>query len=43
MNKQTISGSNFLKILIPFAVIYAIIYLAKTGYVFGQWLQQLVN
>jgi len=43
MEKQNTLNSRILKILIPFAVIYGIIYLAKAGYAFGQWFQQWVN
>jgi len=43
MEKQNTFNSGFLKILIPFVVIYTIIYLVKTGYAFGQWFHELVN
>lgn len=43
METQNFFKSKQIKMLIPFIVVLGIIYLAKTGYHFGQWLQQILN
>lgn len=43
MEIQNFFKSKQFKFLIPFIVVLGIIYLAKTGYHFGQWLQLTLN
>ena len=39
MEKQNILGSTIFKITLPLLVVLLIIYIAQTGYYFGQWLR----
>jgi len=43
METQNFFKSKQFKILVPFVVILGIIYLFKSGYVFGQWLHTVLN
>lgn len=43
MKTESFLKSREFKFLLPFIVVLGIIQLAKTGYIFGQWLHQIVN
>ncbi len=43
METQNFFKSKQFKILMPLVVILSAIYLFKSGYAFGQWLQNVLN
>lgn len=40
---KTKLNERFLKIAIPMAVVWGVIVIAKSGYMFGQWLFAMVH
>jgi hypothetical protein len=43
MKTQSFFQSKMFKILFPFVIILALIYIVKSGYHFGQWLYDVLN
>jgi hypothetical protein len=43
MENQSFFKSKLFKILLPIVVVLGIINIAKSGYLFGQWLHNVLN
>jgi hypothetical protein len=43
MEKQNFLTSKKFKFILPLAILVIVIQVAKSGYIFGQWLQNTLN